>query len=246
MRKQLPFLFRRFGMTAALTVIGLFGYTNEIQPQSRSLNINDVQDVIRGFVQEKLRLSNGELLIEISGLHNRLNGGEIYDEVKVLPTRNPVRKGVQLIRCGLFFRSQLQEKIQARVRVRTFQFVVVSNANIARHEVLRPEMFQLAKRETTNLTRTIFTSITDIAGLRTKRMVRTGEIIVGNLVEALPVIARGSEVEIHFRKGSLDIVLPGIAREDGQPGGTLRVQCLENRRNYKAEVIDSSNVIVNL
>jgi len=71
-------------------------------------------------------------------------------------------------------------------------------------------------------------------------------VITENLVERLPVIARGGGVDIRFKRGLLEITTPGIARQDGKIGDEIRVKCVESKKSYTAKVIDAKTVLVNL
>ena len=209
---------------------------------------NQLRTSLERVVVDRLNLPRIDLLIEISDFKRAAQQGRPFDKIEILPSRRPIRKGVQMVRFGLFEGTRLLKDFQAKVRIRTFEnIVVVAGANLARYKVIRAGDLRLSRRETTTLkTDKYYKAVTELVGQRTKRLMKEGRIIAPNSVETVPLINRGSEVEIHFSKGPLNIVLPGIAREDGRPGMSIRVQCLENRRSYQANVIDSHKVKVNL
>ena len=208
---------------------------------------NQLRTLLEEVVVDRLNLPRNDFLMEISDFKRAAEQDLPFDKIEILPSRRPIRKGVQMVRFGLFNGTRLLKDFQAKVRIKTFQNIVVAKANLTRHEIIRAEDLMLSRRETTKLKAdNFYTLASDLIGLRTKRLMKKGVIIAPNGVETVPVINRGSEVEIHFSKGPLNIVLPGIAREDGRPGKSIRVQCLENRRSYHADVIDSHKVKVNL
>ncbi|MFQ5770617.1 MAG: flagellar basal body P-ring formation chaperone FlgA [bacterium] len=232
----------------AISILWQHFDVNTILAQSAAsqITVQKARDTIEQFVLRNLNLPAEDVLIEISDIEEKLEAKVNFDELQVLPSQNRIHKGIQMIKCGLFYHTQLQKIVRVKVRIKTIQTVVVSKVSLQRHTILEPETLTLNRRETTNIKQKIYTSIAEVAGLRTRRIIQTGEIISKNLVETIPVIQRGSEIEIRFQKGTLEITLPGVAREDGQLGENIRVKCLENKKNYHAEVIDSNTVTVNL
>ena len=130
------------------------------------------------------------------------------------------------------------------MRVRTFQDVVVTVDRLTRHAVLLPQHLQLMRLETTRRKQKLFTSVASLSGYRTSRILQPGEIMDAGNVEAMPVITSGRHVDIRFQKGGLEIVMPGIARQDGYHGDKILVKSTENRKTYTARVIDARTVLV--
>jgi flagella basal body P-ring formation protein FlgA len=201
---------------------------------------------VKSYALSQLDLPEEDVLIEITEPMPSAKNDLIYDEVRILPTKKTVRRGLQMIRCGLFFKSRLQHTILVKVVVKTFQNVVVSSSDIKRQQSLRPEDLKLDRRETTRLKRGFYLTVADAVGKQSKRWVRQDEILYSDLTETQPLIRRGSEIEIHFSRGALNIVLPGVARQDGRLGKPIAVKCRETRRVYNAQVLDSKTVLVDL
>ena len=216
------------------------------QGKSQTLTTERLKVTIEKYVLHKLQLSKDELLLEFPSLEKQNAAKIAYDEIKILPSRKPVRKGLQLIKCGLYRNSQYLKTLNVNTRIRTFQNVVVSKTKLGRFTIVSPEDLQLARLETTSLTKKTFSSLKEMSGLRTTRLIQTGDVITENLVERLPVIARGGAVDIRFKRGFLEITTPGIARQDGKIGDEIRVKCVESKKSYTAKVIDAKTVLVNL
>ncbi|MCG8606981.1 flagellar basal body P-ring formation chaperone FlgA [bacterium] len=205
-----------------------------------------LHDAVKSFVVSQLGLPGEDILIELTESTLRDENSTIYDEIRVLPTKKTVRRGLQMIRCGLFFKSQLQQTVLVKILVRTFQNVVVSSSDLSRHQLLRPEDLKLDRRETTRLKRKFYLSVAEAVGMQSKRRIPQDEILYSGVIETPPLIKRGSEIEIHFNRGALSIVLPGVARQDGHMGKPIAVKCPDTRRVYNAYVLDAKTVIVNL
>ncbi len=205
-----------------------------------------IQQAIHDFVNQNLQVPHGELLIEFHPFNDSFMNGSITGEVKILPKENKIHKGNQILKCGIFQQGQLIETFNCRVNIQTYQTIVVSNKPISLHTILEKEDLILERRETTKISKKFYTSMDELLGSRTKRFIQTGEIILENMVEPMPVITRGKQVNIRFMKGALEIVLPGLARQDGYVGEKIRVRCLKTNKNFKAKIVDPNTVIVNL
>ena len=213
---------------------------------SGHVDLFTIKRAIENFVLQKLEMSKNEILMEFPKLDKYLQGITYTGEIRVLPSQNRLRTGNQIIKCGIFQQGQLKETLKVRVRIRTFQNVVVNKEKLGRHEILERSKINLSRRETTNILQKVYTTTDELVGLRTKRIIQPGEIITDKLVEPLPLITIGSEIDIYFQKGSLEIILPGISREDGYLDEEIRVKCSETKKLFKGKIIDSNTVIVKL
>lgn len=202
-----------------------------------------IQRVVQEYVEQHLEA--GEILVDCSP-YGRVEGMEGTTEIRVVPASKGLRAGSRIIRCGFFEDGRLLRAFNVRAEIRTYEKVVVSNRSLPFQAVVAREDLSLEKRETTALSQKCYTSLQEVVGLRTKRIVQAGETLCENTLEPQPLIPRGQKVAMHFMKGTLEIELPGRAREDGLLGETIRVRCLETRKCFEARVIDANTVVVNL
>ncbi len=205
-----------------------------------------VRAAVSHYAVEKLRLPAQDVVVEFPDLSQRVKTLSAAGEPRVLPSQRGIRRGIQILRCGIFAGTELVQAFRLKVRIRTFGNVPVSKHQLPRHAVVTKDDFVWQRRETTRLNRHVQVSEKEIVGKRTRRIVQADEILTDSLLEPLPVVARGNNVDIYFHKGALEIVLPGVARQDGAVGETIRVKCLETRKEFEAKIVDSSTVIVNL
>jgi flagella basal body P-ring formation protein FlgA len=242
MPQRLP---RKF-FTIAIFLINLgisFG-----QVRSAPIQVLDqrIKLAIEKYVHQNFGLTKGEVVIESHPFNATLENQNLNGEIKILPTRDKIRKGNQILKCGYFQKGKLIRTINLRVNIRTFETIVVSKRALPRQTILKKEHLTFDRRETTKVLRKFYTSMDELLALRTKRFIQLGEIITENMVEPPPLISRGKQVNIHFIKDTLEIIVPGLARQDGYLGENIRVRCLETNKNFKAKVVDSNKVIVNL
>lgn len=226
-----------------LAVVLFYVIQSQIVAASDGLVV-EVTRVLQQHFSQQLALPEKDVVVEFSRFMTPDSTFPAWDEVRVLPNNRAARAGLQIVRCGLYVQGGMAKKIKAKVRVRTFQYVVVTVDRLTRHAVLFPEHLQLMRLETTRLKQKVFTSVGLLSGYRTSRILQPGEIVDSGNVEALPVITSGRHVDIRFQKGGIEIVIPGIARQDGYRGEKILVKSPENRKTYTARVIDARTVLV--
>ena len=217
------------------------------QPKDTSQNLNgQIKQVVKAHFSDVLDLSASEIVVEYAEPILFATTSPEWDNVQVLPGRQRGRKGSQVIKIGLFRNGQLLHRASGRVRVRTFENLPVASERLERHALIGPNHVSVERRETTRSKSLEVLSMDEIVGQRTTRIIQRGEIIRTNMIEATPVVMRGEPIHIRFIKGAIEIVLPGIARQDGYAGDKIRVKCLETKKLFNGDVLDSRTVIVNL
>lgn len=226
--------------SAALFAMNLSNGNDEFTSEGK------LKKVIHNYFADSFNIAADDLVIEYPGFPVKIKDLTEFDNVTVLPSQRGARKGIQIVKCAFMRAGQLQETISVKVRVKTFQTVVVNRSRLGRHAILQLDDLELERRETTNVKQAFFKSKEKLPGKRSKRIVQAGEILTDSIIEITPLVSRGSQVELLFRRGALVISLPGIARQDGYEGEFIRVKCLENQKTYNGKIRDSESVIIKL
>jgi flagella basal body P-ring formation protein FlgA len=204
------------------------------------------EQTIQTYFATSLNLSMENILVEIDDLDKKLTDLPAFDEVRVLPAKHGAKTGIQILRCGFYLKASLQGTQDFKVRVRTFETLVVAAGLLPRHTILTEDHLTKSKRETTNLTQDVYKETKDLSGLRTKRILQPGRILTTSAVEEPPVVERGATIDLRFLKGGLEITLQGVARQDGRIGETIQVKCTETKKLFRGEIVDGETVIVAL
>lgn len=231
-------------MLAVMLLAGNFASGRAGTRSDRALS-DEIAVNLKSHFSHELSVKRDDLVMQIEEIRPQPQNNMSWDEVQVLPSKRRPRTGLQLVRCGAFENGRLQTMFRVKLRVRTYQDIVVATEQLDRHAVVQASQLALARRETTRLQHDPFTEIHKVVGLRTRRIVRSGEALTGDMLEAQPLIRAGDPLTIHFRRGSLEVTMPGMARQDGQAGEEILVKCLETRRTFHAVVYDATAVIVN-
>jgi len=71
-----------------------------------------------------------------------------------------------------------------------------------------------------------------------------GQVVYSQMVGKVQAITAGKPIRIAFRKGSVEVSVPGSAYESGALGDTISVGSLSNGRRYSGTVVSPTEVIV--
>ncbi len=78
--------------------------------------------------------------------------------------------------------------------------------------------------------------------LRTVQQLEEGQVITASSIEELPMVYTGQRVKIISRQGNVQLVVNGIAIEDGAVGDTVKIKRLGTARPFMGIVADKGTV----
>lgn len=102
--------------------------------------------------------------------------------------------------------------------------VLVAARTLARDTILAPGDVRLAPRELAASAYGTFAAVDQVIGLRLRRDLPEGTVLVPGLVDQPPLVRRGQEVTLEARTPGLTVRMAGVARRDGRLGDTIPVQ----------------------
>lgn len=137
------------------------------------------------------------------------------------------------------------------LRVVAVVFTVTPYATVAiagraweRGDIIDPAQVQFAERAMPNLRGAPVTTAEMLAGKRATRLILSDGIITADMLEAVPVIARGEEVTVTVLRGGVNISTRARAREEGFRGDTIKLTNLDSGKLITAEVTAPGNVVI--
>jgi len=163
--------------------------------------------------------------------------------VRPLSQKDPI--GLYTVLAQVDHADGRSESMQVRMRIRKFADVVVAKDKFDRHDLLDPTALTVERADITTIREQPVRSINELDGLRTTRIVRRGTILTAGLVESIPDIEPGAEVEIIVQSGLCTITARGKALESGYKGDLVKVKNAASGKIIHAEVIDNVSVAVN-
>ena len=109
------------------------------------------------------------------------------------------------------------------VTVHRFAEFAILARPVERGQLITGDMVRLARAARPPRARA-FASLAEVVGLRARRQLRAGAVVLDRDVEAPPLVRRGQPVRVVFERGALEIELRGEALADGWDGDRVRVR----------------------
>jgi len=124
-------------------------------------------------------------------------------------------------------------------------YIPVPAVIIESGEEITPQMLESKRIAANEVTSKIISSTDDLVGKFAKKRLMPGKILHVTDVKAKPIVLKGTEVRIVFRKKNLSIESSGVAMEDGAMNDMIRIKNSESGKIVKATVIEANMVMVN-
>lgn len=129
------------------------------------------------------------------------------------------------------------------VRLKLYKNVLVAVKPLNRKENLTASDFEFKEMDITQINGTPFTSEKDIKSLRSKIFIKSGNVLIKEMVEPVPLINAGDPVKAFYIEGSVAITTDAISRQDGLKGEIIRIMSKDGKQ-FKAKVADAHDVLI--
>ncbi|MDR2591249.1 MAG: flagellar basal body P-ring formation chaperone FlgA [Chitinispirillales bacterium] len=210
----------------------------------RTVTIGEFEEAIRKYAAERLEWGTGEWSLTVVNPESSYKigrGGDIGVEVSGID--NPRAKGgVRLtltLRCG----SRVSRiPVACKIFVKTA--VLVSARPIQRGEELTEENTMVQLTDITSFAYTPLTKLPKAGTATTLRFVPMGGILHDKALRAIPLVARGDQVRIHYIGERVRISVLGTARDNGGNGERVWVENLQTGKLIRATVSGKGSVVV--
>ncbi|MGE5354418.1 MAG: flagellar basal body P-ring formation chaperone FlgA [Acidobacteriota bacterium] len=127
------------------------------------------------------------------------------------------------------------------LKISLYKKVLVAKKLITAGSELRQEDFELQMLDAAKLRGIPVCQTGAIAHVRARLIIREGEALTQEKLQAMPVIKRGDSVTAFAVKGSVEISFDAQARQDGSVGEVIRV-ITPGKKIFRARVIDQFSV----
>ncbi|RMG67001.1 MAG: flagella basal body P-ring formation protein FlgA [Nitrospirae bacterium] len=156
--------------------------------------------------------------------------------VNILVQRGPVGNGVFLFE----FPDGTFKKVHARVEAK--QQVVKTVRPLKRGSILKKDDLYVGEVDVRHLPKNAITNPEDALGKVLKRTVRADMVLSEGMIRERPTIKKGQKVRIIYERPGIRLIAPGLAREDGYRGKSIKVLSLWSKKVLVGLVKDSSTV----
>jgi flagella basal body P-ring formation protein FlgA len=210
----------------------------------RTVTLGEFEAAMRDYVAGRLEWGTGEWTLAVANPESSTKigkGGDVSVEVSGID--NPRVKGN--VRLTLTLRSGTRVyRIPAACKIFVKAPVLVAARPIQRGEELSEENTTVQLMDITNFAYTPLTGIPKAGTATALRFVPMGGILHDKALRAIPLVARGDQVRIHYIGERVKISVLGTARDNGGNGERVWVENLQTGKLIRATVSGKGSVVV--
>jgi flagella basal body P-ring formation protein FlgA len=138
----------------------------------------------------------------------------------------------------------LEKKVWATVNIDVLTDMVVAKRPLRRYQMITKNDIHLKKMDLSKMKSNAVTTLEEVLGKRTKRAIKTDEVLRRDHIELPPLVRRGDVVSIIAESNGLRITALGEVRKKGCRGEMIKVLNLDSKKCIYADVLDSNTVRV--
>jgi len=133
-----------------------------------------------------------------------------------------------------------------RFDIKKYQQVAIANRALNANEPITADNIIFERRDIGRLVPGYFTELDKILGLTVKRQLAPGIVITESMLGQTVLIRRGQPVTITANNGGIEVMVSGIALQDGSKGEFIRVKNSNSQKVISGQVIDNTTVQANI
>jgi flagella basal body P-ring formation protein FlgA len=165
-------------------------------------------------------------------------------EVRVSVPAGAHMKGEVRCETEIVVGGDVVRRFPLSVVVRTIGEALVADRLLDRHAVVAAGDVEVQRIETTEYAERPPDGVSELAGLRLKRIVPAGTVLLRSMFEPVPLVRSGRQVTILVRAGSIRVRTSGVARGDGGKGDRVAVRPANGRKEISGVVVANDVVQV--
>lgn len=204
-----------------------------------------------GVLAERVREALGqhtlpgvETALAIGGIPRDLRLPEEPWEVRVLLPAGCRLKGNVRCVAEIVRKNAVVMRIPLTVTARTTADVLVAERLLERHAAISAGDVRVQRIETTAYAEAPTVGAAELAGMRLKRIVPAGAVLLRSMFEPVPLVRSGRPVTIFVTTGAVRVRTTGVARRDGNRGDRVGVRPSNSRQQITGVVIGNDVVEV--
>lgn len=140
--------------------------------------------------------------------------------------------------------EELYQSIPVWFSLSVFADVLVAMEEMPRHSIPVVERFVREYRDITSLNGEPVAAAAELVGMRLKSRVRKDVLLSANMLEPLPLVAKGQKVTVYANAGTVTLKTTGVALHDGDMLHRVNIRHPHNSINYPAVVVGQGQVRV--
>ncbi|MFA6596778.1 MAG: flagellar basal body P-ring formation chaperone FlgA [Ignavibacteriaceae bacterium] len=164
-----------------------------------------------------------------------------YSAIEIISGTELELNGNRLMIPVLLTQESKKRESHITVKLRLYKNVATVINKVESRKDLSASDFEMKNLDVALVRGTPFSSLEEINNYRTKIALNPGTILIREVLEEKPVIQNGDLVKASFINGNVTVSIEANARQEGAVGDIIRI-VTQSKQQYKAKVIDSSNV----
>jgi flagella basal body P-ring formation protein FlgA len=185
-----------------------------------------------------------ETVVEVGGIPAGVELPRAGYEVRVSVPAGTHMKGNVRCEAEIVVHGDAVSRFPVAVVVRTISDALVADRLLDRHAAVAAGDIEVRRIETTEYAERPPDAVSELAGLRLKRIVPAGTVLLRSMFEPIPLVSSGRQVTILVRVGTIRVRVSGVARGDGGKGDRVAVRPANGRKEISGVVVANDVVEV--
>jgi flagella basal body P-ring formation protein FlgA len=215
----------------------------KVSSDYRTLTVGEFEGAIRDYVAGRLKWGAGEWSLTIVNSQGFWKGGKGDASVEVSGLDNPLAKGSVPLLLTLR-QGSLVTRIPVACKIFVKAPVLVAARPVQRGEEFTEENTMVQLTDITSFAYTPLSRLPKAGTATALRFVSMGGIVHEKMLRAIPLVARGDEVRIHYNGERVKISVLGTARDNGGNGERIWVENRQTGKLIRATVSGKGSVVV--
>lgn len=205
-----------------------------------------IRKAVENYVAARWDATQGDYMLEVRGVPSHLSVGSTEYSIQVGIGSAPRLKGHVGIPIEIVVAGKSVQKAVVPVLVRTFGSVVSTSRQMQRHEAVSADDILVQRLETTALGEDILTSVREIEGRRTARIIAANSVLSKIVLELIPAVKIEDVVTVFVRAGKTTLTTQGVAKQEGGIGDVITIQRVGSHDRLSAVIVDAKSVLVDV
>jgi len=189
----------------------------------KEMKVGDFANEIKQYLDSTIKWPEGSWSVEIENqdVSWKTLNKPLSISVKGLADRFP-RGKTQIVLIAE--QGSQKNRLNVVCDIRVTVPVLVASGEILRGQIINRENCEIKNLDITRFAPVPFTSFEQLQEMRAARTISSGTIIHSRLLQVIPAVEKGDQVQILFEKGRVKLSVTGVAREPGKVGERIWVE----------------------
>jgi len=203
-----------------------------------------VKQKVLQYYANRFKVDAQKLHVDFIRLPSALPASDNIDQIRVSDQHGRLKLGYRTLWVRLTYKSRLIKKFPVSVNAAIESDVLVSNGRIDRHTPITASMLRTERRLITADWDKVICNASRIAGWESRRIIPDGTVLTVDLLRPRPLVHRGQELNAELIAGNLIVKVKVIARGDGVLGDVIPVKTMPQGKKLKARIGGAGYVVI--